>query len=247
MLKKTFFTPSNIPSKSLAIFGLALMTSCIGYKPVNQATEIRIVDLNGNPKPIRRIIPEGNAQMLVNQQAQAANVDNAPNNINKSAQQNYQTPNTNQITNNDIAPAENITNNTGTKPVEATVSYDMYNDNTSEVASKTIPETIPEPAQTNPHSGKKFKLAISKTKNTKTISASESGALVQIGSFSSYANAQKALEQSNKISSGKIEEVDLDGEKSYRVFLGPISNSKKVHNILKKAKNSGYKDAFIVR
>jgi len=245
MLKKTSFTLSKTLSKNLAIFGLALLTSCIGNKPSNQETEIRIVDLNGNPKPIRRMVPEGNAQMLVNQQAQAVNASNIPNIVDTNATPNYQTANTNQIANNNIAPPagnENIANNIERKPAEAAVSYDMSNDNTPEV----VGEKIPEPAQTKPSSksGKKFKLANSKAK---TIPVNESGTLIQIGSFSSYNNAQKALEQSSKISSGKIEEVDLGERKSYRVFLGPISNSKKVHNILKKAKNSGYKDAFIVR
>ena len=238
MLKETSFMPSNTLSKSLAVFGLALLTSCLGYKPSNQATEIRIVDLNGNPKPIRRIVPEGNAQMLVNQQAQCVIVNNTPNNIITSAPQNYQAPDINPVANNNIA------NNTENKQDEAVVSYDMSNDDsTSEISNKTIPA----PSQTKNSPDKRFKLANSKDSSTKAASVNESGTLIQIGSFSSYSNAQKVLKQSHKINSGKIEEVNLSGGKNYRVFLGPISNSKKVHTILKKAKNSGYKDAFIVR
>ncbi len=248
MLKKTSFKPFN----NLAILSLILLTSCLANKPSNQATEIRIVDLNGNPKPIKRMIPEGNAQMLASQQSQFTNTNDniattsvvEAGNINDVAPQNYPTPNTNQTISNNIAPpAENIAANSESKTTEAAVLYDMSNDATSEVKTATIP-TPPQPAST---SNKKFKLAISKTKSTTTNSANKSDILVQIGAFSSYSNAQKTLEQSKQISAGKIEEVDLNGKKNYRVFLGPISNSQKARNILKKAKNSGYKDAFIVR
>ena len=252
MLKK----PSlHLLSKvSLALI-IGLLTSCIS-KPNNQPTEIRIVDLNGNPKPIRRIVPEGNAQMLANQREEANKNDtsvineaNAQGNnaepTNNNVFQNYQKPTSEQT--GDLATLSN--GKVADNKLEATVSYDMSDIKTSE--KKAEPTPANNQPQTATNSNKKFKLAITKVKtgSVKSVktSSNKSNILIQIGSFSSQENANKALTQSQKIAAGSIEEVDLGGKKSYRVFLGPASNLKKANAILKNAKNSGYKDAFIVK
>ncbi len=269
MLNKTSLKPSNILSRSFAIFSLMLLTSCLGSldslssklfgnKSGNQETEIRIVDLNGNPKPIRRMVPEGNAQILASQREEAAKnniaaINNANSSKNNSAPQNYQRPRTEQITSNNIkAPATNNANAIKSKPIEAVVSYDMADEKAPKIKTgtiQTLPQTPTPNKSPNKSPNKRFRLAVSKTRdgNVKAKSLNKSGILIQIGSFSSPSNADRALEQGKKISAGKIEEVNLKGRKNYRVFLGPISNSKTARNILKKAKNSGYKDAFIVR
>ncbi len=261
MLKKSSL---QLLSKASLALSLILLSSCIS-KPNNQPPEIRIVDLNGNPKPVRRMVPEGNAQMLASHRDEIGKNDmsnisnapmqtiNSPEPTNNPVFQNYQKPTSEQATNNtndnDLAPATATSSNIDKKDspnnkLEAAVSYDM-----SESAKK------PEPTQAQPeianNSNKKFKLAITKVKSADVKGAKstsdKSGILIQIGSFSSAENANKALEQSKEISAGNIEEVDLGGKKNYRVFLGPASSKKKANLILKKAKNSGYKDAFIVK
>jgi cell division septation protein DedD len=261
MVKNKPSKPIRILSNILILFGLISLSSCLGGKTDNQATQIRIVDLNGNPKPIKRIVPEGNAQILATQQSQfLATNDNipAPSNINQPLSNGpVENQNVEQNTSGDVAATSidntvnnAVTDNNKNKPAQAEVLYDLSEDKTpnnpenNNEVKDTAPKLSPEKITS---SKTKFKLAISKAKNNGISADKKSGTLIQIGSFSSYANAQKALEKSKKISVGKIEEVDLENGKSYRVFLGPLSSSKKVHNILKKAKKSGYKDAFIVK
>jgi cell division protein FtsN len=254
MLKKSSLPSFNF-SKILSVLSLILLVSCANKS--DQPTELRIVDLNGNPKPIKRMVPEGNAQMMASQNAGSITPGN-PEPTNPPVLQSYQKPSPEPMSGGDLtapAPSTNVAETkpaVGSKPFEATVSYDMSDPKTTE----TKP-TLEEPtnlAEAQPqaaaNSNKKFKLAIAKVKtgNTKVSSgSSKSGILIQIGSFSSHENANKALEQSKQIATGTIEAVDLGGKKAYRVFLGPSSNLKKANVVLKKAKKSGYKDAFIVK
>ncbi len=233
---------------------LILLVSCASKS--DQPTELRIVDLNGNPKPVKRMVPEGNAQMIASQNAGSITSGNLEPS-NPPVLQSYQKPTPEPISGGDLtapAPDTNVAETKpviGSKPFEATVSYDMSDPKTTE--TKPISEEPTNLAKAQPqaaNSNKKFKLAVAKVKtgNAKVSSgSSKSGILIQIGSFSSSENANKALEQSKQIAAGTIEEVDLGGKKAYRVFLGPSSNLKKANVVLKKAKKSGYKDAFIVK
>ena len=250
------------------LFSLALLTfSCI-QKPNNQPTEIRIVDLNGKAKPIKRIVPEGNAQILKMQDKEMpennhnVNIDSDLEPANKvmadnSLSQNNQNPTTIQKdlaeqNNNDKTIASNM-------PFEATVSYDMSEDDntnkdetnandTSKIKNDRLSDNSLSQQTSQPN--KKFKFITTKTKvisNDSDIASGNGKIFIQIGFFSSSVNADNVLAKSKKISSGSIREISINGQSGYKVFLGPISNHKKAIEILTKAKKSGYRDAFIVK
>jgi cell division septation protein DedD len=268
MLQKS---PFNFGFKSLALLALFAVISCSGNDQNNQSG-IRIVDLNGKPQSVRRFVPEGNAQMLANQQSDNLNSGNIPpinnniapinNNIaptnNIAPANNNFTQNTNQAPNNNfnnlppIEPPAPIAEN---QP-EAVVSYDLSNDKVSdENATKEVVAVKPEAIKTQNtpknSSGKKFTLVTGSSGAASTTSSqsspNKSKNFVQIGSFSVEDNANKILQKNKKISEGVVEEAGLGDKKIYRVLLGPAPSKKKTIYILKQAKNAGYQDAFIVK
>ncbi len=246
MLKQSVF------SSGFKLFLLPILfalSSCLGNN-TEGPSEIRIVDLNGNPKPVKRFVPEGNAQILANQNIEA-NKNNISTPVNeKLVQNNNPAPIIPISSIAEPSPAQSTTLASQNNRSEAMVSYDMSNDQTKEVDPKTN-DNLANP-QTS--SNKKFKLAIATSKAPSTKAASSavsnnksSGIFIQIGSFSVADNANKILTKSKKISKGKVEEVETGDKKSYRVLLGPIPNTKKANIILKQAKHAGYKDAFIIK
>lgn len=258
--------PTSFGFQTITIVALLSLSSCFGNN--NAPSQIRIVDLNGNPKPIKRYVPEGNAKILasqnpnsfqdinnpevaqpfrndgVNATSNAVVDENLPNtaNVNPATQANPIPP---QIApepkSPSTAPSANVS--------EENISYDMSGSQIQEIkpASDNSKQTT---------SGKKFKFSAgagnkspSKTtaESLKTLPA-QNGIFVQIGSYLASESANQVLHNNKKISKGKIEEINLtNGKTTYRVLLGPIANKQKAHKILKQAKNAGYKDAFIVR
>lgn len=240
--------------KSFILLVLFSLSACISSKN-NQPNEIRIVDLNGNPKPVQRFVPEGNAQILSNQNQVVAmqNISApAPETIRYPSSQNVEVANLDQPGTENKKAAQNLE--------EVNVEYDMSGaaeqpefkpEAAPEVKTENI-QTISEPIQTN----KKFKVAIGKISSSKAAlikqkdqseDKTKGGIFIQIGSFSIASNADQTLQNSKNIFKGKISEVANGEGKSYRVVLGPISTSKKAKHILAKARQNGYKDAFIVK
>ncbi len=233
------------------LFTLLSSSSCamLNNNP-NEPTRIRIVDLNGNPRPVKKFVPEGNAQILASQNnaaaqnvaPQTAPTGSAP--VVSYANRNLSQNNLEPVYSADqqaVAPVQN-------EQQPATISYDMSND-VAEEPVKAAPATA---------SNKKFKLASqskalvakatkSSSKSNSKGSAKGSGIFVQIASYGSDQIANETLEKNNKISTGTIEEVNIKGREAYRVLLGPIDNQNKANQVLKQAKNAGYHDAFIVR
>ncbi len=237
--------PSSSGFKLLLLSVLFALSSCAASKQ-DGPSEIRIVDLNGNPKPVKRFVPEGNAQILANN----PNIDVNKNNIAPTnsalTQNNLDTRNQMPANNSaDLVPVQSTTLASKDNQPEATVSYDMSNDPAAEVKPA---ETKTQTSTQASSGGKKFKLAIASTKVAKGATINnKSGIFIQIGSFSIADNADKILAKSKKIFQGTIEEINSGDKKSYRVLLGPLANTKKANIILKQAKNAGYKDAFIVK
>ncbi|MFT6076935.1 MAG: cell division protein FtsN [Myxococcota bacterium] len=230
----------KISLKILLISALFPLSSCFVHdffpRKNTGPEEIRIVDLNGNPRPIQRFVPEGNARAL----AQQRSVQNQPapiqNNVatNNLSQNNFISQN--QAPVNNLPPVDPpVIVQESPKP-PATISYNMSGDAAASLGSAqeiTKPKIKTTPA-------KEAKMIFNKK-------SAESGSFIQIGSFSVKNNAQKTLEKGQIIFKGKVEERNISNKKSYRVLLGPISDNAKVNNILRKAKNNGYADAFIVR
>ncbi|MFT6258213.1 MAG: cell division protein FtsN [Rickettsiales bacterium] len=232
--------------KLLLISSLFLLSSCFIHDIFPQKNtgpeEIRIVDLNGNPRPIQRFVPEGNARALAEQRS-ARNIPITD--LSAPVSENFATNNLTQsnFIEQNQSPVNNLPPLAPEAPVQeipnpqAKISYNMSGDN---LASSGIPQKNIEPQIAAP---KKPILA----KKTKIITNVKSEVFIQIGSFSVKNNAQKVLKSGKIIFNGKVDERKIDNRKSYRVLLGPISDPAQANTILRKAKNNGYADAFIVK
>ena len=248
MLRKSLFCQNITLIISLLFFG-----SCL-HKSSNQTAQIRIVDLNGNPRPIKRIIPEGNVQMLANQKTEPRNNINSNDssssqNISKSStvdsdileqqtnisQPQISTPKNSKVINNESVDVE--------------VSYDMSDVKTQEIINTK--ELISTKEQSKVLAkNKKFKLKLKDKKKSKTAKGygvKKSDKFIQIGFFSSSANAHRFLAQNKIISMGIVKKTMVREKNGYKVLLGPVSSSKKAQSLLRKAKKSGHKNAFITK
>jgi hypothetical protein len=244
-------------------------------KPQGPA-QIRIVDLDGKARPVKRYVPAGNAQILQQQSAGntvteaalqshtkpvAENIStfDAANNFNQTATQQVQAPPKSPIATPDAV--KQIQNPTA-QQMPATVSYDLGLEaqnsakaaepikiaQNQQVKSKELVTKLPTKTLNNKKAGKKFTLKSPKTSATSIASQkTTSGTFIQIGYFGVKANANRTLDKNRKISEGLIEEVKMNGKMGYRVLLGPINGRAAAKNILNKAKKAGYKDAFIVK
>ena len=261
----------------LLLFSFLSLFSC-AKKIDNRTTEIRIVDLNGQPKQIKRIMPEGNAKMLAMQNKELENNNSLQNNTGSNLTNTTDTPTDNLLSQNnqnqistqpftqDLSEQNNSSNIANNQQSKATISYDMSEEsndsNTNQnitqggdILSQNDQQKIQNIESTNnnsspqatPKSNKKFKFIATKTKVSDNVEADGSKIFIQIGFFSSSINANNTLANSKKIANGSIKEVNINGQNGYKVFLGPIKSHKEAITILKKAKKSGYKDAFIAR
>ncbi len=74
----------------------------------------------------------------------------------------------------------------------------------------------------------------------------KTGTYVQIGSFSSYDNAQALIKKSNGLGKSIIKPAQINGREFYRVRIGPFSKVADADYTLNKAIKRGYNDAKIV-
>ncbi len=75
----------------------------------------------------------------------------------------------------------------------------------------------------------------------------QKGTFIQIGSYKSKNSAEKILQKSQNISSGFIKEANSKNSTIHKILLGPTNNKTETMNLLKKARNNGFKDAFITK
>ncbi|MGD9638399.1 MAG: septal ring lytic transglycosylase RlpA family protein [Alphaproteobacteria bacterium] len=78
-----------------------------------------------------------------------------------------------------------------------------------------------------------------------TSPSAVSGTMVQVGAFSSYENAQKLSNSISSIGNASISDIDVNGQKFYRVRI-TAPNSDDAKNIVSKLINSGHQGARIV-
>lgn len=246
-----------------SLLSVILAVSACMPSQQDRPVEIRIVDLNGNPSNVKKFVPEGNIQAMA---AQSANpfMAQTPMIETQTAQPAVQQlpsvasePQVNNLAN----ITNSVVGTEAAKEPETTISYDMSSDVPQKApAASGVPVTESQPVATS-SGAKKFKFVTAagaekqaKTKATKSSakvssgSKAVSGKFIQIGSFTSEEKANEILNDSGKISSGTIEEVKVGGKVTYRVLLGPVEGgSAKTQQVLSKVKQSGYKDAFIVK
>jgi hypothetical protein len=255
---------------ALVVLPAMLLVSCESLNPNQKKPQpqIRIVDLDGNPKPVKNYVPEYNAKVLA---SQGMEVDQKTGNLaplkgssvaptpvappptpvpSAPASQAAEAPKPAVVA--ESIPAKEEPKKEEVKK-ENDVEYDLAADSAAKPAKK---ET--ETEKSEGVNGKKFKVVVGKKSGALKESAKKSkvakksvksagNMFIQIGSYSSNQTAQEMLSKNNKISAGKIEEANVGGKRFYRVMLGPISGQKKAEELLSKTANAGYKDAFIIK
>jgi cell division protein FtsN len=259
----------SLGSKTITMLILFFLASCSYFTNItkkgdnNSQSEIRIVDLNGNPKPIKRYIPAGNAEILAKQKSTDANSDVQNSQTNKIANPNEATQpyfdrpaqNSQQSGDANIYSGAASGLNNESDDGEINISYDISQSQNpqSQNSSTTNQEEVKYSSNNNAENNianKKFKVSVKKSNTSKTQNQTQllkNGYFVQIGAYSISQNAKEALESSKKVSFGQIKTIKTNNKTIYRVLLGPVSNKNKARNVLNKAKNAGYKDAFIAR
>ena len=183
--------------------------------------EIRIVDINGNYRAIKKQVPILNSKLIQQQQQQ---LNTSTQNINQNSES------TRIVTQEEI---DNFHQDLGrsTEPLaqnpnnlkEEQVEYDLGQE-----------EKIEEPRE------------IQKIYKTPTEKSSK-GIFVQIGSFVSKSGANDVLNKGKKFSDGFVKEVKGKNRTINKVLLGPTENKNSARILLKKARNNGFKDAFITK
>lgn len=242
------------------LLGLILPLFFAACVAKNTDPQIRIVDMQGRPKPVKTKMPELNAQALaaqgfdtrtrdLNQAPQDVGYRNAPNaannkndfgavsaqNIQQSLQptQQVQQP----IVYQNVEPqqvAQNSKTDVGAGSGNEAVEYDLAEAKGDENATQV--KIFPTKKPVKKAAAKK--VAVAKSAGGKKFFA-------QVGSFSSKGNADVTLSQMQKFHGGKV--VEADGEKvMYRVWLGPLKNRAQANALISKIKASG-SDAVLVR
>ncbi|OFW81209.1 MAG: hypothetical protein A3D15_02640 [Alphaproteobacteria bacterium RIFCSPHIGHO2_02_FULL_40_34] len=232
--------------KFFVVISLCLF-SCVQK---NDTPKIRIVDLEGKPRPVATKIPELNVAALasqgisqgISQETSWGIVQNDRNFTPVKREKNPEEENNKsdfgaassqivqqtlqpQLRNKETTYDESILAAGPVAEDEQIVEYDLSQD---EEKKKTA---IKKPTK---------KIAVKKTAKT-----AGGKFYVQLGSFTNRGNADNLLIKTKKFHSGKVEIVE--GEKTiYRVWLGPFSNRAKANAMVVKVKKSGH-DAILVK
>lgn len=249
---------TKILFRNFIIFLSLSIVSCSYHK--NNPQQIRIVDLQGHPRPVTTRVPELNAQILASQgalqQEEGRFKDNASAQVASSqmpqqqniAQNKYASP----INNSAAATITTPTETTAAQPAEITVAAgtkeeEIEYDLSSESKAKPNDKKVKTPKGDSGYKLSKPKDA-AQTATESTIAANpKKGIFVQVGSFSNEASAKITLKSMQKFHKGSIEEATKDDSTTiYRVILGPFPDKVKARTLIKKIKSSGH-DAILVR
>ncbi len=238
----------------LSLISLVACNFPKSYK-TEKRTELRIVDLQGNPRPVQLKTPELNVQAL----AEQGNLtEKTLRNINK------QTPVFDeQVAKNKYAAADSApsypdairdTLQTPTSPQATAQKTPLPDENVSAGTENKAPSV--EYDLTTDSNDQSKKISKQKMSQQQEIVESETvvtgkkhaGIFVQAGSFSVISHAKHSLTKIEK-SAGKkgvIEEVNVNNKTVYRVLIGPFTDKHKASAMVAKLDKSGHK-AIIVR
>jgi rare lipoprotein A len=76
--------------------------------------------------------------------------------------------------------------------------------------------------------------------------ASVNGLFVQIGAFSQFTNANRIRARLSPIAPAHIAQLTVNGQPSFRVFIGPAPNNAAAGRLLASVRHAGYSDAHLV-
>ncbi len=251
---------------SLSILFCFLAFSCRNNTTENERPLIRLVDANGNYRPVQKFVPLYNAQ-LQEQQNQQINQKNIANSSRVNLDDQAQVASKELF---DPEPYDNFGGNYGSSQNPL-----IERDIATQAVSKLGPvfESTPRPLSTTPTPNVKYSFGNKKTavnkkavqiekplNTTATTTATEkkvykptqenktlSGIFVKLGSYDSESEASLILEQSKKISSGFIKKTIVGKKDVYQILLGPVENKNEAVILLVKTKNLGFKNALVTK
>ena len=236
-------------------------------------TEVRLVDAQGNYRPVEKHVPILNADLIERQKRNkeasvvSSNSDFSGNKIvekdleeepvievtpqisdlsnQQSLAENNQDPVT-EVPGSEARIAEGQpTNNFGDNfgPSEEPLVESESKDGKKKAEIKY--NLAPAPKLADNNSREAPKVADSPKVFKAPQAKSTKGIFVQIGSYSVKSGADSTLRQGQSLAKGLIKEINNNGQVIYKVLLGPVKDESEANSLLKKAKNNGFKDAFI--
>ncbi len=235
-----------------------------------QKAKIRIVDLQGNFKPILTKIPDFNAQVMDGQEFQSSPANRASQEqqsttIIPEKRQDYSNPQSqpfSQTLNSPTAKTNGKNFDDGQKNNEKNSmifagrqdgkiisEYDLANskdemDSKENVnlseKNKDIKSLKPKQIFASKENENKDNAEIAQQKNY------TKKYFVQVGSYKSKDVADDELKVMKKFHRGKIEMAESDEQKIYRVLLGPFVNKNQARKVVNKIVNSGH-EAILVK
>lgn len=241
--------------KIVALLTLAILASCTTpkktYNTEARPTQLRIVDLQGHPHPVKMRTPELNVQALAAQgnldEERMASIEPPANgNIQEAAKNKYATDNPPLSSNYPGTSEEALQQTLQTPQAEQEVPAQ-----TEIIASNNVKKNKNEVIEYDLATDANDKSV--KTKHKAAVSQSSAvkrrGIFVQAGSFSVMQHAQNSVGKVKKLSGSSavsIEEVMLNDKMVYRVMIGPFASKPKAESMVHKLAKSGHQ-AIIVR
>ncbi len=215
----------------------------------DNAARVRLVDLQGRPKPVTTHVPELNSNLMAAQDhnkmigQNTPAINDTPTLTDKDIAAQYDVAPNNSFGNVVAAEAQKTLQNpvAPTVPAPPSPKIEEARQENGQVVEYDLSEG--EKPVTKPEKVVKAKKV--KAEKKAVVSSVGKGIYVQVGSFSSITNAKNTLEKMQKFHKGKVEEVE-GAQTIYRVLLGPFANKQQARNLMNKIKNSGH-DAIIVR
>lgn len=233
--------------KFLSFILLFFSTACIK----NNVERVRIVDAQGRPAKINKIIPQFNEEQMVKQREAMNNPSNRNIEVNRFRQDAM------QPVNGDISM--------DTQPSSIKYSSDVFADRITNY--NYIQDEIPEQTKTQKATKNndiiegdiienKVTPTTTKPKNTTVVApvvtntsvqnrANQKGYYIQIGVYKEKINADSAYNKYSKINKGVVEEYGVKNKKQYKVLLGPYPNRNSAEKDLEKVIKTGHYDVYV--
>ncbi|MDR3290483.1 MAG: SPOR domain-containing protein [Rickettsiales bacterium] len=215
---------------------------------------VKLVDSQGNPVKLNKIVPKFNAEQL---EKQRETVDRTQNSENRKVEiTKFKQINTNF----DIESDDNIINNEANEGNGIGNAYPdelfadritNYNYNYTQQMQNESPKKESKVVVVNTEEIKATPPPSSQPKTTPIPAPSptiknKKGYYIQIGIYSEKKNAQNMYNKFKKINMGEISEyVDKNGKVKYKVALGPYNERKYAGIDMNKIINTGHYDVYI--
>lgn len=237
--------------KLLYLFLICLLSSCIQ----SNVKKVRIVDAQGNPVKINKIIPKFNEEQMEKQKqafdsSKKNNYNVSTNNVkfvnkNSGIMQQINDPNfisVNSTPDNDVF-ADRITNFNYVENVQQNTNEkdDNISKNKSSVKRVLVQNDIKNNVVEEVANDKQT------TKSNNNKNSSAKGYFIQLGVFNEKSNAEAAYSKYSKIYNGIIDNYLSKGKIKYKVSLGPYIDKKLAEKDLEKVIKMGHYDVYITQ